>query len=193
MSPSLLALAVDVNQTVSENPQFDLGMGECLDSENLAKKANEAPPPKRMRLNLLRGNPLLVDLKTLCLPSSYRNFLRDVCLKTRRKALSGPCLLTRELSVVMSESHTDVDADFSSTQCGCVVHINRTVPLVWICSALLNQFTIKQTLGMHLCSVDTSTTDAFIDALSSGSVFLLLLIYLYVYTCIFHITVFLLP
>ena len=34
-----------VNQTVSENPQFDLGMGEWLDSENLAKKANEAPPP----------------------------------------------------------------------------------------------------------------------------------------------------
>ena len=34
-----------VNQTVSENLQFDLGMGEWLDSENLAKKANEAPPP----------------------------------------------------------------------------------------------------------------------------------------------------
>ena len=47
--PSVLALAVDVNQTVSQNPQFDLGMGEWLDSENLAKKVNEAPPPKHMR------------------------------------------------------------------------------------------------------------------------------------------------
>ena len=55
VSPSLLALAVDVNQAVSENPQFDLGMGEWLDSENLAKKANEAPPPKRMRIESAEG------------------------------------------------------------------------------------------------------------------------------------------
>ena len=136
-------------------------------------------------LNRLMGNPLSVDLKTLYLPSSYRNFLRDMCLKTRRKTLKW-AVSTYSWVKCRNErvAYTDIDADFSSTQCGCVVHINRAVLFVWICSALLNQFTIKQTLGMHLCSVDTSTTsdDAFIDALlSSGSV-MLLLIYLYVYT-----------
>ena len=55
VSPSLLALDVDVNEMVSANPQFDLGMGEWLDSENLAKKVNEAPPPKRMHIESAEG------------------------------------------------------------------------------------------------------------------------------------------
>jgi hypothetical protein len=93
VSPSLLALAVDVNQTVSGNPQFDLGMGEWLDSENWRKRRMKHHRRSICVLNLLRGNPLSVDLKTLCLPSSYRNFLRDSNVLVKKSNVPSPEVL----------------------------------------------------------------------------------------------------